>query len=77
MTKAAPEHFEMAATAFTSTGKIIDSVLCEAFADILARESAGHSAALKEGAAAVKELNVIKNTFLRTIIGTHKEGDSR
>jgi len=48
MTRAAQEHFEMAAKAFTSAGIGIDPVLCEKFADILAVESAGRSAIVKE-----------------------------
>jgi len=67
MTKAAPEHFEMAATAFHSVGRLIDPELCEAFADILARESAGHSAV-------VKELNDIKRAAISAFIPSFKKG---
>ena len=48
MPRAAVEHFEMAARAFTSAGKVIDPDVLEKFANILAQESAGRSAVVKE-----------------------------
>lgn len=64
MSKAAAEHFEMAARAFTAVGKPIDATVCEKFAEILAQECAGNLA----NAAAAKELNGLKKDFIQKII---------
>lgn len=50
MVKVTEEHFEMAYRAFLKTGAPMDAGLCEAFAGILAMESAGRDNFIKENA---------------------------
>ena len=44
----AAEHLEMAAKVFTDINYPIDGILCERFAEVLARESHGRSVLLRD-----------------------------